>query len=147
MAKIFDKVDYVLLQNTKEFDNPFVMEVKKPYCIGRPIKLEIGKDDEDIEELMQSLANGKTLAKVKGFSVFFLPAGTFTGLQATEEEMKAALEGMAQFYLEDHIQKHKHPFRRCEEGYVPGTDEAMGRKFKELKAARRAARQAEESEE
>lgn len=147
MAKILDRVDYVLMQNTREFTNPYVMEVKKPYCIGLPLKLEIQKDAESIEDYMRSLANGECLAKVPGYSVFFLPAGTLTGLQATPEEMKAALEGMAKFYLEDYIEKHKHPFRRSEEGYISGTDEAIGRRFKEMKEARRAARRAQQEEE
>lgn len=143
MAKILQDVDYVILQNSRAFTNPYIMQVEQPYCIGLPIKID-QRNTEDIEVLMKSMANGDCLAKVPGYSVFILPKGTFTGMQTTEEQMKEALEGMAKFYLETHIESHKGAFRRSLEGYVEGTIEAEGRKFKALREAMRKTREENE---
>lgn len=136
MAKVLYNVDYVILQNSRDFTNPYIMQVAQPYCIGLPLKLD-QRNTEGIDALMKSLAEGDCLAKVPGYSVFIIPKGTFTGMQATEEQMKEALEGMAQFYLETHIETHKGAFRRSLEGYVEGTIEAEGRKFKALRERRK----------
>ena len=143
MAKVLYNVEYVILQNSREFTNPYIMQVAQPYCIGLPLKID-QRDTDQIEDLMKALANGDCLAKVPGYSVFILPKGTFTGMKATEEQMKEALKGMAQFYLETHIETHKGAFRRSLEGYVEGTIEAEGRKFKALREARRKAREENE---
>lgn len=144
MAKCLEGTEFVQLARPND-DNIYFMQVREPHFIGLMVGIN-QKDTDEIERFMLQLANGDTLAKVKGYSVFMLPAGTLDGEKIDPEEAKSVLSGMAGFALKEKMGTREGRYLRYKEGVNMDAVLEKGRYYKELRQARRAARMAQEEE-
>lgn len=127
---------YAIMQNPDEWDNHYIIQIARPHLIGYPVRIPQNKP-EAVEKMMKELAEGRIAAKVKGYSIFIVPRGTFTGEDCPDDKALEAVRGMADFYLTSQVLRHKYPNKEYLEGYVDGTYEAIGRRIKERKERER----------
>lgn len=148
MAKCLEGLEFVQISKAGETGS-MVMQVSYPHIIGSLVFIAQEKQDE-IENFMRSLANGETLAKVKGYSIFVLPGGTLDRENVAPGKMKDILEQMAGYMSSDILPGRESRYNKFKEDYQrrPRLSQSRedNRRFKEMRLARKAARMNEEQD-
>lgn len=144
MAKYLEGLEFIQLVKPGGADTT-IMQVSRPHVVGRVAFID-QRDVDEVERFMLQLANGATLAKVPGYSIFVLPGGTLDNAPATSEEVVSVLRSMSQYILFDIVGEKKGRWLRYQEGVNMDAEMEKGRYYRDMKRARRAAKLAQDED-
>lgn len=103
---------FVIIDNKQELPMPYVLLTRDSYLIG---KVKIVKQEEASAFLDNIVNERVTAAKVPGYSVFIIANGSMVGRGIDKTDALPILREMAQFFLTERIEPHKHPYKRYED--------------------------------
>lgn len=91
---------------------PYVLLTRDSFLIG---KIRTAKPEE-ASIFLDRIANERlTAAKIPGYNIFVVADGSLAGRGIDKEDALPILREMAQFFLTERIEPHKHPYKRYED--------------------------------
>lgn len=148
MAKYLEGLEFIQLVQPGTSDTT-LMQMSRPHLVGRVAFID-QKDVDEVERFMLQLANGATMAKVPGYSIFLLPGGTLDNESTSKEETISVLRRMAQYTLFEFVKAREHRCLRYKDGIdVDAAKAAQSEKsyyYSRLRKAKKAAKLAQDED-